>query len=185
MIRPLWGDRIGPNRVSVFAMQRVSWHLRLMPQRRTTSMREADSRSPLHEGSGGLTCVQMRNITFSPSDLVAKNGTTRATPWLVQQAVTAVAQKPPPPLADRRARRAELVGYLHVALAVGGLQHDPRPQGQRLGSLGSSYPVPAVCSSDGSGACRVWWFAIAGPSILPANDSTPLIYWSSTYDTLH
>ena len=50
-------------------------------------------------------------------------------------------RNPPPPLADGTAGRAQFAGYLQVALAGGRFQHDPRPQDQRLSSLGPCHPA--------------------------------------------
>ena len=106
---------------------------------------------------------------------------------LVQQAVAAVAQEPPPPLADRRAGRAQFGGYLHVALAVCGLQHDPRPQDQRLSCLGPSHPalqfLPLSLRQIGNLSRVMIRHRRSPPRVRQRYD--PLIYWSMTLATGH
>ena len=84
---------------------------------------------------------RLQGFHHHPLHVVVPDRARRSRSRLVQQAIAAVAQKPPPPLADRTAGRAQFAGYLHVALAGGALQHDPRPQHQRLRSLGPSHPA--------------------------------------------
>ena len=84
---------------------------------------------------------RFQGLHHHPLHVVVPYRARRSRARLVQQAIAAVAQKPPPPLAHGRAGRAELPGYLHVALAGGSLQHDPRPQHQRLSCLAPSHPA--------------------------------------------
>ena len=84
---------------------------------------------------------RLQRLHHHPLHVVVPYRARRSRARLVQQAIVAVAQKPPPPLAHGRAGRAELSGYLHVAPAGGALQHDPRPQDQRLRCLGPSHPA--------------------------------------------
>ena len=108
----------------------------------------------------GIPRQRLQGLDYHALHLIISDLTWRSRPRLVQQPVTAVEQKPPPPLADRRARGAQFLSYSQVTLPGRGLQDDPRPQGKRLRSLRSPYPASprrnsCSCSSDGSGICRV------------------------------
>ena len=84
---------------------------------------------------------RLQGLHHHPLHVVVPNRAWRSRSRLVHQTITAGAQKPPPPLADGTTGGAQFAGYLQVALAGGRLQHDARPQDQRLSSRGPSHPA--------------------------------------------
>ena len=84
---------------------------------------------------------RLQGLHHHPLHVVVPNRAWRSRSRLVHQTIAAGAQKPPPPLADGTTGGAQFAGYLQVALAGGRLQHDARPQDQRLSSRGPSHPA--------------------------------------------
>jgi hypothetical protein len=91
---------------------------------------------------GGTLGLLREGAVDQRRHLLVADAPRRAGAGLVEQPVRALAREALAPLADRVLGDAEFIRDRRVAQALGGPQHDARPQRERLGGL--TAPSPAL-----------------------------------------